>query len=47
MPIAWHSPTWWNWCVPDNEKKETKKLRKDEQKDSGFNCLICPLKNII
>ena len=23
MPIAWHPPWWWNWCVPKDEKKET------------------------
>ena len=26
MPIAWHSSRWWNWCVPEDEKKETEKL---------------------
>ena len=22
MPIAWHPDRWWNWCVPEHEKKE-------------------------
>ena len=26
MPIAWHPPRWWDWCVPEDEKKETEKL---------------------
>ena len=24
MSIAWHPARWWGWCVPDDEKKETK-----------------------
>ena len=23
MPLAWHTSRWWNWCVPEDEKKET------------------------
>ena len=23
MPIAWHPSKWWDWCVPENEKRET------------------------
>ena len=23
MPIAWHSSRWWDWCVSEDEKKET------------------------
>ena len=23
MPIAWHLSRWWDWCVPENEKKVT------------------------
>ena len=26
MRIAWHPSRWWNWCVPEDEKKETEKL---------------------
>ena len=26
MPIAWHPSHWWDWCVPEDEKKETEKL---------------------
>ena len=23
IPIAWHPSRWWNWCIPEDEKKET------------------------
>ena len=23
LPIAWHPSRWWNWCVPEDEEKET------------------------
>ena len=26
MRIAQHPSTWWDWCVPEDEKKETEKL---------------------
>ena len=26
MPTAWHTSRWWDWCVPQYEKKETEKL---------------------
>ena len=26
MPIAWHPSRLWEWCVPNDEKKETEKL---------------------
>ena len=26
MPIAWHPSHWWDWCVAEDEKHETKKL---------------------
>ena len=22
LPIAWHPSRWWDWCVPEDEKKE-------------------------
>ena len=22
MPIAWHPTRWWNFCIPEDEKKE-------------------------
>ena len=22
MSVAWHPDRWWNWCVPEHEKKE-------------------------
>ena len=25
MPVAWHPDRWWNWCVPEDEKKEREK----------------------
>ena len=27
LPIAWHPSRYQDWCVPEDEKKETKKLR--------------------
>ena len=26
MPIAWHLSRWWDWCVPEDEKKDKEKL---------------------
>ena len=26
MPVAWHPSRWWNWCVPEDGKKETEKF---------------------
>ena len=26
VPTAWHPSRWWNWCVPEDEKKKTEKL---------------------
>ena len=26
MPVAWHPDRWWNWCVPEDEKKRTRNL---------------------
>ena len=28
MHIAWHPSRWWNWCIAEDEKKETEKLWK-------------------
>ena len=28
MPIAWQPSRWWDWCVPEDDKKETEKLWK-------------------
>ena len=28
LPIAWHQSRWCDWCVPNDEKKETEKLWK-------------------
>ena len=25
MPTAWHPSKWWDWCVTEDEKKETEK----------------------
>ena len=30
MPIAWYPSRWWDWCVNDDQKKETEKLRKQQ-----------------
>ena len=26
MRVVWHPSRWWDWCVPEDEKKETEKL---------------------
>ena len=26
MPIAWHTSRWWDWCVPEDEKKRDRKI---------------------
>ena len=26
IPIARHPSRWWDWCVPEDKKKETEKL---------------------
>ena len=26
LPAVWHPSRWWDWCVPEDEKKETEKL---------------------
>ena len=26
LPIAWYPSRWWDWCVSEDEKKETEKL---------------------
>ena len=26
MPIAWHPSRWWDWCIPEDEKKRQKKI---------------------
>ena len=26
MPIAWHRSRYWDWCIPEDEKKETEQL---------------------
>ena len=26
MPIAWHPCRWWNFCVPEDEKKEIESI---------------------
>ena len=31
MPVAWHPDQWWNWCVPEDEKKELE-----------ICCTLCP-----
>ena len=25
MPVSWHPDRWWDWCVPEYEKKELEK----------------------
>ena len=26
MRVPWHPSRWWDWCVPEDEKRETEKL---------------------
>ena len=26
MPVAWHSSRYWDWCILEDENKETEKL---------------------
>ena len=26
IPVPWHRSRWWDWCVPNDEKKESEKL---------------------
>ena len=26
MRVAWHPTRWWDWCAPEDEKRETEKL---------------------
>ena len=26
MPVAWHPDRWWNFCMPEDEKKEIQPL---------------------
>ena len=33
LPIAWHPSCWWDWCVPEDEKKRDRKI--------AFNHLVC------
>ena len=31
MPVAWYPDRWWDWCVPEHEKKELE-----------ICCTLCP-----
>ena len=31
MPKAWHPRRWWDWCMPEDEKKEIKQFLTDEK----------------
>ena len=31
LPIAWHPSRWWDWCIPEDEKKKTEKLWKEKR----------------
>ena len=28
MAIAWHPKRWWNWCLPEDDKKEIEPIFK-------------------
>ena len=29
MPVAWHPTRWWNWCLPEDEKKRVEPIFTD------------------
>ena len=31
LPIAWHTSRWWDWCVPEDEERDTEKLWRQIQ----------------
>ena len=31
MPVAWQPKRWWDWCMLDDEKKETEPFFIDEK----------------
>ena len=31
MPLAWHHTTQWDWCLPEDKKKEMKPFFIDEK----------------
>ena len=31
MLVAWHPARWWNFCTPENDKKEMEQFLIDEQ----------------
>ena len=37
MPIAWHPSRWWDWCIPEVEKKRQKNYG---HKHKTFLCLV-------
>ena len=43
MPIIWHPSRWWDWCMSEDEKKETEKLW---DKYRPFLCMVTGYKNI-
>ena len=28
LRVGWHPSRWWDWCIPEDDKKETEKLWK-------------------
>ena len=31
MPVAWHPRRWWDWCMPEDEKKGIEPFLIDEK----------------
>ena len=31
MPAAWHPTRWWDWCMPEDNKKEINPFYIDEK----------------
>ena len=30
MPTTWHPTRWWDWCLPEDKKKETDPIFTDK-----------------
>ena len=30
MPVAWNPTTWWDWCLPEDEKKRMEPIFADK-----------------
>ena len=30
MPVAWYPTRWWDWCIPEDEKKVIESIHTDK-----------------